>query len=78
MFRPFQHLTKKALYQLYLDNQASNCIPVSEHYTYPNVTENEEFDNWAFEKDAIQEEMAFRWQTAYLYQGPHAAEVAAP
>lgn len=40
MFRPFQHLTKKALYQLYLDNQSSNCIPVSDHYTYPNADEN--------------------------------------
>jgi len=67
MFRPFEHMTKDALYQLYVANSQSNCIPVSEHYTYPNVTENEEFDNWAFEKDAIQEEMAARWRTTYIW-----------
>jgi len=68
MFRPFQHLTKDALYQMYLDNESSRCIPVSDHYTYPNADENEVFDNWVFEKDAIQEEMAIRWRIAYILQ----------
>lgn len=71
MFRPFEHLSKKALYQLYLDNQVSYCKPVSDHYTYGNATEDDEFNNWAFEGDAIQNEMAHRWRVAYF---SHAAE----
>jgi hypothetical protein len=76
MVRPFEHLSKAALYQLYLDNKTSYCKPVSDHYTYENATEDDEFTNWAFEADAIQEEMAYRWRVAYLFQGPHAEEVA--
>ncbi len=72
MFRPVAHLTAEALNQLYLENKrSSSCKPVSDHYTYGNATEDDEFNNWAFEGDAIQNEMAHRWRVAYF---SHAAE----